>query len=292
MLKSYISVFVMTLIFQNSVYAIPLKLNQNDRITFEQNNKVYNYEGIVKLSNCSAALIQFVGQLNKDAKALVMTNGHCLGVGSGNYMGHSMPAPGEVIKNLNHKRSIQLYSADNKIVGSVNTTKIVYGTMTNTDLAFYELELSYNEIFNTFKVNPLILSAAQPAVGTNIDIISGYWFYGYSCYIEKMIETLKEGNWVFKNSLKYSSTGCETIGGTSGSPIIDAVTREVVAINNTGNDPGGKACSVMNPCEIDSNGAITDDNGRSYGQQTYNVYSCLNSQFQIDLTLSSCQLPK
>ena len=38
----------------------------------------YDYEGIVKLSNCSGSIIRFKNQ-SIDDHAIVLTNGHCLG---------------------------------------------------------------------------------------------------------------------------------------------------------------------------------------------------------------------
>ena len=84
--------------------------------------------------------------------------------------------------------------------------------------------------------------------------------------------------------------GRETIGGTSGSPIIHAETYEVIGINNTGNENGGK-CTLNNPCEVDEQGNITVTKGASYGQQLFQIYTCLNDQGQFDLTVEGCKLP-
>ncbi|MBC7464820.1 MAG: serine protease, partial [Bdellovibrio sp.] len=81
----------------------------------------------------------------------------------------------------------------------------------------------------------------------------------------------------------------ETIGGTSGSPITKAGTKIVIGINNTGNEDGQK-CTMNNPCEIDLQGNITFTKGVSYGQQTYQIYSCLNTARELDLTVQGCLL--
>src|SRR3546814_2272200 len=56
-------------------------------------------------------------------------------------------------------------------------------------------------------------------------------------------------------SVRYTSS-CNTIGGTSGSPVIDDATGKVVAVNNTGNEDGAR-CTVNNPCEVAENGTVT-----------------------------------
>ena len=67
-------------------------------------------------------------------------------------------------------------------------------------------------------------------------------------WIDKFIFMVKEANWTFKDSIRYTD-GCDTIGGTSGSPIIEAGTRTVIGVNNSANESGRK-CTMNNPCEI------------------------------------------
>ena len=94
-----------------------------------------------------------------------------------------------------------------------------------------------------------------------------------------------------KDSIRYSPTGCEVYGGTSGSPVIAKGERVVVGVNNTGNE-SGKECKMNNPCEIDESGNVTVIKGRGYAQQTYWFYSCLSMDFDIDLAKPGCELPK
>lgn len=250
---------------------------------FAFTSNAYNFEGIVKLSNCSGSLVILEGQ-NFNAKGLVLTNGHC--VPKGVFGG--MLGPNEVVINKAVRRQMKLFK-DLKTLFTINATKIVYATMSQTDMALYELDESYQQIYNRTGVSPLILSSKRPLEGTQIEIISGYWERGYSCGIDKFIYKMQEGDYYFADSVKYFP-GCNTIGGTSGSPIIDPQTREVIAINNTGNESGRK-CTMNNPCEINERGEIFAEKGTSYGQQTYKVYSCLNSSKEFVFTKSGCQLP-
>lgn len=242
----------------------------------------YDFEGIVKLSNCSGSLIRFKGQ-DLSAKGVVLTNGHCVGSWG------RMPQPGEVIVNKADRRRMKI--ADSQMNFSrIRATRILYATMTNTDAALIEIQETYEEL-ESRGVRALELSDIRPNLDTEIEVVSGYWERGYSCSLEEFIPTLKEASWTFKDSIRYSRPGCEVIGGTSGSPIIEKGKRVVIGVNNSGNE-SGKRCTMNNPCEVDLNGNVTVIKGASYGQQTYWFYSCLNEQFEIDLTLSSCQLPK
>ncbi len=162
--------------------------------------------------------------------------------------------------------------------------------MTNTDIALYELSDSYETILSKYKIESFTLDSVRPFEGTNIDIVSGFWDRGYSCEIDSFIFNLKEGDWMFTDSIRYTD-GCATVGGTSGSPITARGTRSVIAINDTANE-NGKSCAVNNPCEIDEAGKVTVLKDKKYGQQTYNIYSCLRPDFNIDLSVPGCVLPK
>jgi len=276
-----------TLISQ--AYAIPkapfdaLKVNRLID-TNSDNTSAYDFEGIIKLSNCSGSLIRFSGQPST-SKAYVLTNGHCYS--SGVFGG--MLKPGEVITNKAGSRALKIFDKKMKLF-QVTTSKVAFAAMTDTDITLYELTQSYDEIAKKFKIQPFDLDTVRPMLGMNIDIVSGYWDRGYTCAIDAFIFNLKEGDWLFKDSIRYTD-GCNTIGGTSGSPIIAKGTRNVIAINNTANEDG-KKCAVNNPCEISPDGKITVLKDKKYGQETYNLYSCLRPDFTIDLSIQGCLLPK
>ena len=276
---------VLALICANSAYALPINFieqGSTQKLLDETSRYfTYDFEGIVKFDNCSGSLIKFAGQ-PMTAKAYVLTNGHCIQKRGG------FLKPGEVWSHRKLRRNMRIYKADMTLV-RVTSTKIVYATMTDTDSAIYELRETYAELANK-GIRPFELDNQHPFVGMNIDIVSGYWDRGYRCHIDAFIPQLLEGDWTFTDSIRYSAKGCDTIGGTSGSPIIETSTRKVVGVNNTGNKRGGR-CTLNNPCEQDENGDITVMK-RSYGQQTYQFYTCLSVDFQVDLSLPGCDLPK
>lgn len=247
--------------------------------TFSSN---FDFEGIVGLNNCSGSLIQLENSPDTDL-ALILTNGHCLETG--------FPKPGQVVYGKPSNRSFNVLDSRAKVLGSVRAREIVYSTMTNTDMTIYRLNESYASIKNKFNVRPLTLSSQHPDIGMPMEVISGYWKKGYSCTVEHFVYKLLEGAWTSVDSIRYSRPGCETIGGTSGSPVILKGTRTVIGVNNTGNEDGQK-CTDNNPCEIDASGNITYQQGLSYGQQTYWVYTCLNQNRELDLSVAGCLLPK
>ncbi len=243
----------------------------------------YDFEGIVALSNCSGSLVRFESSEMGDA-ALVLTNGHCV----------SLLAPDEVIVDRSDRRDRRRFTildTNAEELGRVRAQRLVYATMSRTDLALYELSETYEEIESEFGVRPLTLSAEEPEAGLEIEVVSGYWKRGYTCAIDRLVHELREGRWTFFDSIKYTDPNCQVIGGTSGSPVIARGTRTVVGVNNTGNE-SGRECEINNPCEVNENGDISFEEGWSYGQQTYWLYECLTEDLDLDLDQANCQLPQ
>ena len=240
-----------------------------------------NFAGTVSLSNCSGSVIRMPDSEDDDP-ALVLTNGHCLETG--------FPAAGEVIVDRASTRSFGLLNSAGTRVGTLRASKIAYATMTDTDAAIYQLTRTYGQIRSTYGINALTLNDTHPVAGTAISVVSGYWKRIYNCSIDGFVYRLKEGGWTWKDSVRYTSA-CQTIGGTSGSPVIDNATGKVVAVNNTGNEDG-QSCTVNNPCEVDASGNITVRQGINYAQQTYQIPACFGIDNKLDLGATGCVLPK
>lgn len=239
-----------------------------------------DFTGIIKLNNCSGSMIRYENT-EPDDLVLVLTNGHCVG----------MLEPGSVVFDRTSRRRIDLLNPNGRTEARVLAKRIIYATMTKTDLALYELSITYKELAERYNLEALLLADKPAEAGDTIEVISGYWRRGYSCMVDSFIHELREADWTFVNSIKYSKPGCEVIGGTSGSPIVNSESRLVIGVNNTGNERG-RECTMNNPCEVDEDGNITVDRGAGYGQQTYWIYSCLDADRQIDLEKEGCLLPK
>ena len=246
---------------------------------------VFNFNGITALSNCSASYVRFKGA-SEDSRALILTNGHC----TGGFFG-GMPKPGEVIHNRPQTFNVSLLDQNGRKIATLRAEKVVYGTMTLTDAALLELNQTYRQIKTQTGVDPLFMADYRANPGVAIEIPSGYWKRTYRCQLDGFVHELREGGYTMRDSVRYSATGCEVIGGTSGSPIVSTLTGEVIAINNTGNE-NGQSCTMNNPCEVDPQGNVTVIPGRGYGQQTYWFYSCLNRNGEFDLSVGGCVLPK
>lgn len=243
--------------------------------------RAVDFAGTVALSNCSGSVVRMPAS-EPDDPALVLSNGHCIESG--------FPAAGEVIVDQPSSRSFGLLNSAGTRVATLRAGKIAYATMTDTDVSLYQLTSSYQQIQSRYGIKALELNAAHPVQGTAIKVVSGYWKRIYSCNIDGFAYRLKEGEWTWKDSVRYTSS-CNTIGGTSGSPVVDNATGKVVAVNNTGNENGGR-CTDNNPCEVDENGAVTVRRGINYAQQTYGIVPCVGLDNKIDLGRPGCALPK
>lgn len=266
----------------SSAWALPLPKGNQFPVTLPLTfTGSYNFEGIVSLSNCSGSLVRFENSQDTDM-AMVLTNGHCL---EGGFV-----RPNEVIVDQVSNRSFSILDSQGSTLGRVGASRIIYATMTKTDMTLYRLQTTFAAIKKDFGISPLTMASTPPQINDSIEVISGYWRRGYACGVERFVTELREANWIFADSLRYTRPGCETVGGTSGSPVILAGTRTVVGVNNTGNEDGFR-CTMNNPCEVDSSGSITFEKGVSYGQQTYWVYSCLETDGSLNLKKPGCLLP-
>ncbi|MFV2118185.1 S1 family peptidase [Streptomyces sp. Act-28] len=240
-----------------------------------------DFAGTVALSNCSGSVVR-LPQSRPDDRALVLSNGHCLESG--------MPGPGVVVVDRPSTRGFGLLDSAGTRVATLRAARIAYATMTDTDVSLYELTSTYRQIEDRHRVKALELDTVRPAQGTSVNVVSGYWKRIYGCSVDGFAYRLEEGDWTWTDSIRYTAA-CDTIGGTSGSPVIDTATGKVVAVNNTGNESGGR-CTLNNPCEVDRNGTVTVRQGINYAQQTYTIAPCVGTGNRIDLDRPGCALPK
>ncbi|GAA2616202.1 hypothetical protein GCM10010399_53890 [Dactylosporangium fulvum] len=235
----------------------------------------------IALNNCSGSLVRYPNSADTD-RAMLLTNGHCYENGFIN--------AGQVLQNRTSNRTGTLLGDTGNALGTVRADMLLYATMTNTDVALYRLNETFASIRTKYNTTALTIAANRPADGTAMTIPSSYWKQVWTCSINGFVPTLREDQWTWHDAIRYN-TGCQTTHGTSGSPIVRASDRQIIGINNTGNDDGA-SCTLNNPCEVDANGNVTVKQGQSYGEQTYWFTTCLNTSQVIDLSIAGCLLTK
>jgi hypothetical protein len=235
----------------------------------------------ISLSNCSASLVRYPSSLSGD-RAMMLTNGHC-------YEGGFLSA-GQVLQNRTSSRSGTLLNSSGRALATVRADRVLYATMTGTDVTLYRLTSTYSTLQSRYGATALTIANTHPVAGSSMAIPSGYWKQIWTCKIDTFVPTLREDQWTWHDSIRYDAN-CDTTHGTSGSPIVDAASGRIVGINNTGNDDGA-TCTLNNPCEVDANGTTHVYQGQSYGEQTYWFTTCLTAANAIDLTKAGCLLTK
>ncbi|RKS79259.1 trypsin-like peptidase [Actinomadura pelletieri DSM 43383] len=243
--------------------------------------KAPNFTSIIALSNCSGSLVRVPGAADTDP-ALVLTNGHCIDGG--------MPSAGQVIKNQSSSRSFTLLNSSGGNLGTLRATSLLYATMTDTDAALYKLSSTYADIQRQYSTPALEMVLSRPSSGGTLHVVSGYWKRIYTCRLDGFAYRIREANWTWKDSLRYTRE-CNVIGGTSGSPAIDDASGKVIGVNNTINESGGR-CTMNNPCEVDEQGQVTVRRQIGYAQQTYTLANCIAPGTRLDMNRPGCTAPR
>ncbi|MFD8492766.1 trypsin-like serine peptidase [Amycolatopsis sp. NPDC059657] len=237
--------------------------------------------GVLKIGGCSGSLIRLPDSAPGD-RALALTNGHC-------YEG-AKPVADEVLVNRPSERLAALLDDKGGTVATLQATKALYVTMTGTDMALYELKQTYRQIEAEHGARPFTITTGRPAVGTAIRIVSGGLKKVYECDIDRLVYRVLETGNVTKDVIRYTQA-CDTGPGSSGSPMLDRTSGELVGLNNTSNR-AGEQCTVNNPCEMDRDGVITVHKGRGYGTQVYWLTTCFDGHSRLNLAKKGCLLPK
>jgi hypothetical protein len=280
MLKTLIAATAVSFLWSVSASARPMKLDAQN-FSDEKPATMDELNGMASLS-CSGGFIDIGRKANE--RAVIITNGHCAT--------SPMMGANQAIVNVPYSRSgIQIADPEGRWL-RMTPTKVLYATLTGTDLALIELKETNEELLNQ-GIRQFKVAAQSPALNTSIRITSGFWKKTQECELDRVVHKLIEG---FGNSQPPSvatgvfavTSGCKIYGGFSGTPVVDKETQEIVALAFTSAE-GGADCAEQNPCEEDEQGVRKMVPGMSYMARVNDVAGCLKAG-NVDLTLATCQL--
>lgn len=236
--------------------------------------------GTIAPSGCAASVVHVAASRRTD-KAMVLTNGHCL---------DPRPRPGGVVLDRPASQFVNLLGADSNPAARARTARLLYATMTDTDVALYRLRQTYAQL-DRLGVPSHPLATSGPAPGDKLVMHVGSRQTTYSCVVDTIVPEVREAGWTQRDVVRYQTARtCETVAGLSGSPLINPRTGQVVAVHNSHVAGGGKPCSEDNPCEIEPDGTMTSVRGRGYAQQVATLTPCLIAGSAFDPDAPGCTL--
>lgn len=244
--------------------------------------------GSVVVNGCSAGLAR-LPDADPASPALVLTNGHCLDLRSIDRSRSAYLYPGEFL----HDRS-ETSLIENIIVTmqtparpkSLRVRRVIFSTMTTTDVSILELEESLQTLERDHGVNAFILDLEDHRASGQADVIASYFNRRFSCPLEGQVH-LNEGPYRTTEGVRLGM-GCSIYPGVSGSPIIRAGSNHMIGLANTHFSGSGQDCSLNNPCEVDNQGRRRSaEIGRSYGVALSNLKGCTHGG-EFDFTRSTC----
>src|SRR3954471_8346009 len=105
----------------------------------------------IALSNCSAALVRYPSSVSTD-RAMMLTNGHC-------YEGGFLAA-GQVLTNRSSTRRGTLLSSTGASLAPLTADRLLYATMTGTDVSLHRLTSTFSAIQAATGVTARTISAS------------------------------------------------------------------------------------------------------------------------------------
>lgn len=232
-----------------------------------------NVEGTAAVGECNGAVVRAPVSRPEDP-ALVLTNGHCVPSGR--------PAPGKALidRPADLPRPVTIAGRDGYPKASARATRLVYATMTGTDVALYRLDKTYAQLAREgAKVFRLTTSPMRAGDRLLMSYASGR----PKCAIEAVVPHLREAGYQQDAAVRYAASDtCVSRPGLSGSALLSLDGNTVMGVNNTHNRDG-ESCTEGNPCEVGRDGTVTAVKGRGYGQQVHRIAACLTKGSRFDL---------
>lgn len=241
-------------------------------------DEIPDVEGAVDLGHCSGSVVRTPSSAPEDP-AILLTNGHCVQ--------EDLPEPGDALVDLEADFDVPIAGPEGYPQATAGAERLVYATMTGTDVALYRLDRTYEELESE---GAKVFELASDPVRTGETVSLVVPSTRLECSAEAVVPHLREGGYEQEDSIRYAEDeDCHVWPGMSGSPLVASDGDTAVGIHNTHNRDG-EECTDNNPCEVDENGDVTFEQGRSYGQQVHMIVECLTRGSELDLSRPGCAL--
>src|SRR5438477_597698 len=114
-----------------------------------------------------------------------------------------LPA-GQVIVNRASTRRGTLRNAAGTAVTTLTADRVLYATMTGTDVTLYRLTTTFASIRSATGVSARTIAAAHPVAGDTF-VPSGFFSRVFNCDIQTFVPTLREDRWTSHDSIRYGA---------------------------------------------------------------------------------------
>lgn len=215
------------------------------------------YRSIGRLSGASDCTVTVVdggvATPGADQPAYAVTNGHCIDLLQPNQVDVDAKPPWPVQVTLDWFADTAASSRH-----PISVPSIAWGTMKGTDLAVIRLDTTLGALASA-GYQPFRLASALPASPTRVVNVGAPsmgvgsdtpYLRAGACTVDSTPRLIREHEWTWTGALRAD---CPDIyGGSSGSPVIDRATGQILALVNTttaGSTPGGD-CLIHRPCEV------------------------------------------
>ncbi|GEM_PF-2159445 len=231
---------------------------------------------------CASSIVRAAASTDED-HALLLTNGHCTPAVDPS---RDIPQPGAFELDRSSDSSVPFKDEKGYLLTTSRTERLLFATMTGTDLALYRLDASYADL-ESQGVTVLDIAAAPPKIG---DVVTLQADEGLTCTVETVVPTLREGEYELYDSLRLAKgEDCETYHGTSGAALVAADGKTIVGVNSSSNTDGEK-CTEDNPCEVGADGKISVHTDQAYARQVTVLNDCIAAGSVFDVDAPGCTL--
>jgi hypothetical protein len=234
---------------------------------------------------CSGVLVRPGGDPVPDAPAYALTNGHCI----------DLLPPSEVRRDARARGTVTFGWPGGPLDETAEVSSVRWASMKGTDLAILELDRTLEDLQAAgVPAYPIALEPRGP--GTHVAIVGApvpeddtdRQLRLAVCALLPPVD-LVEDRWWWHGFPRDDCAGIRH--GSSGSPVLDLATGELVGLVNTGTEgsEGRSDCMFDRPCEVAMGAAVSREDA-VYGPSVAGLAACWGADGRFTGPGDACPL--